>query len=105
MIMKKLVSLCVVLSVFSGVTALAAPQTTKTAKKPTTKLVDLWNCPITGEEVKDHTVKASDPVVGKYRVHFCCAGCPESFAKLSAKDKQAKVAELAKKAASTTKKS
>jgi hypothetical protein len=105
--MKKIATLCVALSVLSSVVALAAPQTSKPAPKKSTKstvkLVDLWTCPMTGEAVKDHTVKASDPVVGKYRVHFCCAGCPESFAKLSAKEKQAKVAELAKKSTSTKK--
>ena len=103
--MKKLAGLCLALTVFSSVAALAGPPKTKTVKKSTTKLVDLWSCPMTGEEVKDHTVKANDPVVGNYRVHFCCAGCPEAFAKLSAKDKQAKIAELTKKSAGKAKKS
>ena len=50
--------------------------------KPTTKVVDVWHCPIQGAEVKDHSKADKGTVVGNYRVHFCCAGCPEEFAKL-----------------------
>jgi hypothetical protein len=104
--MKKSVSLFAVIGAFASLTALAGAQTP--AK---TKLVDVWTCPINmtsvpGKHVDDgKTVKGV--VVGKYRVHFCCGGCPEEFAKLSAKDKLAKATAAAKAdaAAKTPKKS
>ena len=59
-------------------------------------VTDLWRCPITGEAVaKGHGV-GTPVVVGNHRVHFCCGGCPETFAKLSETEKLAKVAALAK---------
>ena len=61
------------------------------------KLVDVWTCPMTGEKIADHKNVRDAVVVGNYRAHFCCAGCPESFAKLSEADKQAKVAAAARK--------
>lgn len=61
------------------------------ATSPNTKLVDLWTCPMTGEKIKDHK-GVGEVVFGNYRAHFCCGGCPESFAKLSAADKKAKLA-------------
>jgi len=100
--MKKIVALCATLTVLSSVMAIAGPPQTK---KPATKLVDVWTCPIEGGAITNHAIKATDPVVGKYRVHFCCAGCPEQFAKLSAKDKLAKVQAAAKKDAAGAKKS
>jgi hypothetical protein len=90
--MKKSVALFAVVGLFSSLSALAAP--------PTTKVVDVWTCPIEltsvpGKHVDDgKTVKGV--VVGNYRVHFCCGGCPEAFAKLSAKEKLAKAAAAAK---------
>jgi hypothetical protein len=101
--MQKIIAFCAALTVCSSLVALASPQSgTKTAKKPAkkaVKLIDVWTCPMAGEAVTDHTIKPTDPVVGNYRVHFCCAGCPEEFAKLSAKDKLAKVQAAAKKEA------
>jgi len=93
--MKKLAALFATLGVLSTVVALADPP--KPAK-PTAKVADVWTCPITGEAIKDH--KASDKgvlVANKYRVHFCCGGCPETFAKLSDKDKLAKAEAAYKK--------
>jgi len=58
---------------------------------------DLWRCPITGEKVEKGHEAGTPVVVANYRVHFCCGGCPESFAKLSATDKKTKVLALAKK--------
>ena len=60
-------------------------------------IMDLWRCPITGEAVTKGHEAGTPVVVGNYRVHFCCAGCPASFAKLSETEKQAKVTALAKK--------
>ena len=93
--MKKIVVLFAALSILSGVTAFAGPPK-KAVKKPTTKLVEVWKCPITGETVSNKADKGV--VVGKYKAHFCCAGCPEKFAKMSKKDKLSKMAELCKPA-------
>lgn len=103
--MKKLIALFTAVSFLGGTAALAAPP--KSAKKPAkpTKIVDLWTCPITGEKIKDHKGTGQAVVVGNKRVHFCCGGCPEQFSKLSAKEKQAKVNEVAKKEAAESKKS
>ncbi len=60
-------------------------------------ITDLWRCPITGEAVTKGHEAGTPVVVGSYRVHFCCGGCPESFAKLSASDKKSKVLALAEK--------
>ena len=55
--------------------------------------------------VADKTVSdRTDGDGGTYNVHFCCAGCPEEFAKLSAKDKEAKIAAALKKDAAAQKK-
>ena len=61
------------------------------------KLVDVWTCPMTGEKIADHKGVGDAVTVGNYRAHFCCPGCPASFAKLSDADKKAKVEEAAKK--------
>jgi hypothetical protein len=100
--MKKLIALFTAVSILGGTAALAAPPTK--AKKPA-KIVDLWTCPITGEKIKDHKGAGQTVLVGNKRVHFCCGGCPEQFSKLSAKEKQAKVNEIAKKEAAESKKS
>ncbi len=78
----------------------AAPQDAKKpdSKKPATKLIEVWTCPIQGEKIADHKTEAGKPeVVGNYRVHFCCGGCDTTFAKLSAKDKKAKAEAAYKK--------
>lgn len=102
--MKKLIALCTVLSLVGSAAVLAAPPTKgkKPAKKHATKIVDLWTCPITGEAIKDHKGVGS-ATVGNKRVHFCCGSCAPAFAKLSAKEKQAKVNAIAKKEAGAKK--
>src|SRR5947209_5343598 len=92
--MKKSFALFAAVGILASVSALAGPP--KKGDK-VAKVTDVWTCPITGEAIKDHKADDKGAVVGKYRVHFCCGGCPESFAKLSAKDKNAKVAEAVKK--------
>lgn len=106
--MRKSIALFGLAAILSSSLALAAPP--KSNKKPAkpgksaTKVVDVWHCPMTGEEIKDHKMAAAGPVVGNYRVHFCCGSCPAGFAKLSDKDQKAKVADAHKKDTETAKK-
>lgn|SRR5258708_7587043 len=72
--------------------ALAGPP-----EKPAPKLIVLHTCPMTGEAIKGAGVDGE--TIGKYKVSFCCAGCQPQFAKLSKKDQQKKLAEIAKKEA------
>lgn len=59
------------------------------------KLVDLWTCPMTDEVVKG--AGGGSAIVGTYRVHFCCAGCKDDWARLPQADKQKAIARLVKK--------
>jgi hypothetical protein len=102
--MKHTTVLFAALSLLSASVALAGPpkDAKKTdAKKPavkTAKLTDVWTCPVTGETIANHKTENGTPaVVGNYKVHFCCAGCDGTFAKLSDKDKQAKAEAAHKK--------
>jgi len=96
--MKKITALFSAIALVASVAAIAGPGK---EKKPT----DVWTCPIQGAAVKDHTAKGVTykTAKGTYNVHFCCAGCPEEFAKLSAKDKDAKIAAALKKDAAAKK--
>lgn len=96
--MKKLVALFTVAATLTSIAALAGPP----AKKA--KTTDLWTCPITNEKIADHKGAGKPEVVGNYTVHFCCGGCDTAFAKLSPKEKAAKVAAIAKKEAPAPKK-
>lgn len=87
--MKPSVALFSAAAILCGVPALAGPP-----KPQKTKLVDVWTCPI---QQAPANKKLAAVVYGKYRVHFCCGGCPEMFSKLSDKDKQAKIAAALKK--------
>ena len=91
--MKKLFTLglatVTLMSAFSAATLAGPPKADKKVA-----VVDVWKCPMTGEEVKNKEDKGV--VYGKYRAHFCCAGCPEQFAKLPAKEQQAKLKTAAK---------
>lgn len=90
--MKKSVALFAVVGLFTSLTALAGPPPDQKAK-----VTDVWTCPIQMVAVSGkHVDDGKGVVVGKYRVHFCCGGCPEEFAKLSAKDKLAKATAAAK---------
>ena len=101
--MKKLTGIFAALGVLSAAIALAEPPKSDTPAKPA-KPIDVWTCPIVGEPIADHKNPEKGTVVGKYRVHFCCGGCPESFAKLSAKDKQTKAEAAYKKDQAAAKK-
>jgi hypothetical protein len=95
--MKKLVALFSAVALLSSVAALAGPGDGKKPAKPT-KVTDVWTCPIQGAAIKDHShPEKGAAVVGNYRVHFCCAGCPEEFAKLSKADQLKKAKEAAAK--------
>ena len=90
--MKKLVALFTVAATLTSIAAFAGPPA-----KAKAKTTDLWTCPITNEKIADHKGAGKPEVVGNYTVHFCCGGCDTTFAKLSAKEKAAKVAAIAKK--------
>ncbi len=95
--MNKITALFSAVALVASVAAIAAP---------TKKATDVWTCPIQMASVKDHSSKGVSykNAKGTYNVHFCCGGCPEEFAKLSAKDKDAKVAAALKKDAASKKK-
>ncbi|RYZ90485.1 MAG: hypothetical protein EOP06_07880 [Proteobacteria bacterium] len=78
--------------------AFAAPKTAgkpKTAAKP--KLVTLHYCPTSGEKLGSMGESVGGTTYKNYKISFCCGGCPEAFAKLSPKEKDAKIAEIVKK--------
>src|SRR5579859_2356852 len=104
--MKKTVMLCAALSVLSAAVALAGPPKTgkKGVKKIATKITDVWTCPMTGEKTDAAHQNGTGVVVGAYRVHFCCGGCPEQFNKLTDKDKLQKAQIAAKKDSAKTSK-
>ena|ERR1051325_6984391 len=64
------------------------------AAKPT-RTIDLRICPVTGESVAG--AGGGSVLAGKYRIHFCCAGCKEEWAKMPASDRERKIADLARK--------
>lgn len=98
--MKKYAALFAAIAMAASVAAFAAPQEkAKDAKKA--KVTDVWTCPI---EKKASPKDGESEVVGKYRVHFCCAGCKPAFDKMTAKDKDAKVAAAVKMDAQNAKK-
>ena len=81
--------------------AVAAPKTpakpapAKTGQKAALKTLNY--CPIAGEKLHSRTV---GPTTYKnYKIAFCCPGCPEEFASLSAKEKDAKIARIVAKQA------
>ncbi|HEV2474335.1 MAG TPA: hypothetical protein VGS41_16780 [Chthonomonadales bacterium] len=102
--MKRSLALVSALSFLACSAAFAAPpkQHVKPTKKAVkvskaAKITDVWTCPITGDKTTAATQAGKPVVVGKYRVHFCCGGCPGAFAKLSKKQQLAKAVAAAKK--------
>lgn len=98
--MKSLFSLLVVASIVTlsvsaqaDVKKSAAPSKAKSTKAKAPKLTEVNVCPMTGEssEGSDLSMKYKN-----YNVHFCCPGCDTSFAKLSATEKDKKIAEALK---------
>ena len=67
------------------------------AGPPPATVVVLHTCPATGEKITGAGVDTE--VIGKYKVSFCCAGCRPKFDAMSKKDKDAKLAAIAKKEA------
>lgn len=74
--------------------AFAVPGKDKNKTKTPVKLTAVTICPITGEANKG---AGGTEVVGKYKVNFCCANCKPAFDKLSAKEKNKKIADALKK--------
>ncbi len=68
--------------------AFAAPAKAP-AKKPA-NLTDVMVCPMTQSAVRGRG--GGVQVVGKNRVHFCCAGCQPEFNKLSKAEQQKRIA-------------
>ena len=104
--MKKTLLLFSAVALFSSVVAFADPPkegTPAKGAKPAAKIIDVWTCPIAGDKVTDKSDKGV-LVANKYRAHFCCGGCAPQFAKLSEKDKLAKLEKLAKAEADAAKK-
>ncbi len=79
--------------------ALAAPKTAPPAKTAPAKtaLKTLNYCPISGEKLHAKTVGGT--TYKNFKIAFCCPGCPEEFARLSAKEKDAKIATIVAKQA------
>ncbi|MEP6755023.1 MAG: hypothetical protein ABJA67_05955 [Chthonomonadales bacterium] len=71
--------------------AVAAPQ-------KNTKVVAVNTCPITGEDSKAAGGGSTKLTIKgiAYKVNFCCAGCKDSFNKMSAADKEKKVVAASK---------
>ena len=101
--MKKFIAAIAVLSVFTTTAALAGPPAKGKKATKATKVADVWVCPMTLSPVIKGKEAGTPVVVDGKRVHFCCGGCPDEFAKLSAADKKAKVAAAVKKAGESTK--
>lgn len=80
--------------------AFAAPKA-KTAVKA--KTTTLNYCPISGGKLGHMGKPVGATTYKNYKISFCCAGCPEAFAKMSAKEKDAKIAEIVKKQAAEKK--
>ena len=99
--MKKITAIFSAIALVASVAAIAGPGKDKKPAKTT----DVWTCPMMGGAVKDHAAKgvAFKNKTGSYNVHFCCGGCPEEFAKLTPKEKDAKVAAALKKDAEAKK--
>lgn len=86
--MKKVLLAAAMVAMFAS-NGFAAP------KRVPAKPIDVYTCPITGEKSKGDA--GGSEVVGKYKVHFCCAGCKPALDKMSAKEKTAKVEAAARK--------
>ncbi len=86
-----------VAALFVAGAAFAAPKDKNKKPKPT-KVVEVMNCPMTGDKgsTTDTSLIRKEPKAGTYNgktynVHFCCNGCPEAFEKLPVKDQEAKI--------------
>ena len=60
-------------------------------KAATPAPIEVRICPIVHSVVKGEG--AGSEVVGKYKVYFCCKGCPEAFDKLTPEQKLQKAEE------------
>ncbi len=87
-----LAALCAVMA-SAAVAVPKASHTNKPAKAAhATALKTLNYCPIAGEKL--HSRDVGPTTYKGYKIAFCCAGCPEEFARLSEKEKDAKIAKI-----------
>ncbi len=91
--LKRSLVLTVAAVFLAGAAFAGVPGQGKSKKTP--KLTDVKFCPISGKAASGDS--GGTEVVGKYKVHFCCADCQPQFDKLSRKEKVKKLAALAKK--------
>lgn len=105
--MKQYIAIFAAVSLMTSAVAFAAPPKAKKPTKATkiAKVTDVWVCPMTLEASSKAHEAGTPAVVDGKRVHFCCGGCPDAFAKLSPAEKKSKVAAAVKKAAELSKKS
>jgi len=68
-----------------------ADNVAKPMASPTAAPIEVKVCPIMHSVVKGNG--AGSEVVGKYKVYFCCKGCPEAFDKLTPEQKLQKAEE------------
>ena len=99
--MIKTTALFSAIALIESIAAIAGPG--KDSKR--VSVTDVWTCPMKGGVVQDHTDKGVSFTnkSGTYTVHFCCARCPDDFAKLSPKEKTAKIAAAVKNEMETKK--
>lgn len=91
-IMKKTLTLSAAVVCLTSA-AFSAPA--KAPAKKAAQLTDVMICPMTQSAVRGRG--SGTQVVGKHRVHFCCAGCRPEFNKLSKAGQQKKTAAALKK--------
>ena len=84
-----------VAAMFGGVAIADSPKADAKKDKTEVKLTEVKVCPMMQSDVKGEG--AGSEVVGKYKVFFCCAGCQPAFNKLSAEEKDKKIAAALKK--------
>ena len=80
----------------------AAPKASKTPAKAV-KVTTLHYCAMTGEKLGSMGKPVGATTYKNYKISFCCAGCPDEFKKLTAKEKDAKIAGIVKKQAAEKK--
>lgn len=89
--------LCAVIASASIAAPKTPAKTTPTVTTGKAALKTLNYCPISGEKLPTKSIGAT--TYKGYKIAFCCPGCPEEFAQMSAKEKDAKIAKIVAKQA------
>lgn len=91
--MRKVLALCLTATFLATAAIAGAFQRTQTTvtQGNAQALTEVKVCPMNGEVLDDVSSSPSE-VVGNYKVYFCCAHHKDAFAKLSQKEKDAKIA-------------